>query len=97
MELLRQLVNGGWSGVPTPEDSENTEFRLSYTNTDILSITKNNSLRNVIRSHHLKYIAHVCHYPISMLTRKMLFAEWKRPFQRHPWINIAKLLNVCIE
>ena len=43
MELLRLMVNGGWSGLPTPEDAEDTEFRLWYTwytNTDILSITK---------------------------------------------------------
>ena len=37
------MVNGRWSGLPTPEDAEDTEFRLWYTwytKTDILSITK---------------------------------------------------------
>jgi len=28
MELLRQMVNGVWSRPPTPEDAEDTEFRL---------------------------------------------------------------------
>ena len=51
IELLRQMVNGGWSRLPTPEDAEDTEFRLRYTNTDILNVTKNNILINVIRSH----------------------------------------------
>ena len=50
-----------------------------YTNTDILSITKNNSLRNVIRSHYL----YCSCLPLSKnytLTKKMLFAELKRPY-----------------
>ena len=34
------MVNGGWSRLPTPEDAEDTEFRLRYTNTDILNVTK---------------------------------------------------------
>ena len=101
MELLRQVVNGGkrewWSRLPTPEDAEDTEFRLRYTNTDILNITKNNSLRNVIRSQYLKYIGHVCRCPNTTLTKKMLFAESRRPYKRDPWISIAELLNVSIE
>ena len=39
-KLLRQMVNGGWRRLPTPEDAEDTEFRLRYTNTDILHIQK---------------------------------------------------------
>ena len=39
MELLRQMVNGGWSRLVTPEDVEDTEFRL----TDILHITNKQS------------------------------------------------------
>lgn len=38
MELLRQMVNGGWSRLPTPEDAEDTEYldsdiptQVSYT------------------------------------------------------------------
>ena len=41
-----ELVNGGWSRLPTPEEAGDTEFRLRYANTDILHITKINSLRN---------------------------------------------------
>ena len=82
MELLRQMVNGGWSRPPTPEDAEDTEFRLRYTNTDILNITKNNSLRNAIRSQYLKYIGHVCRCPNTTLTKKMLFAGSRRPYKR---------------
>ena len=48
--VVEANVNGGWSRLPTPEDAEDTEFRLPYTNTDIVNVTKNNSLRNVISS-----------------------------------------------
>ena len=64
----------------------------------ILHITKNNSIRNVIRSQYLKYIGHVCRYPNTTLTNKMmLFAKSRRPYKRDPWINIAKLINVSTE
>jgi len=41
-----ELVNGRWSRLPTPEEAEDTEFRLRYANREILHITKINSLRN---------------------------------------------------
>ena len=63
----------------------------------ILHITKNNSIRNVIRSQYLKYIGHVCRCPNTTLTNKMLFAKSRRPYKRDPWINIARLINVSIE
>lgn len=85
MELLRQMLNGGWSRLSTPEDAEDTEFRLRYTNTDIVNITKNISLRNVIRSQYLKYISHVCRCPNTTLTKKMLLAKSRRPYKRDPW------------
>ena len=95
--MLRQIVNGGWNRPPTPEDAENTEFRLRYTNTDILHVTENNSLRNVIRSQYLKYyIGRVCRCSNTTLTKKMLFAK-RRPYKRDPRINIGKLLNISIE
>ena len=28
MEMMRQMVNGGWRRLPTPEDADDTEFRL---------------------------------------------------------------------
>ena len=96
IELLRQIVNSGWNRLPTPEDAEDTEFRLRYTNTDILHVTENNSLRNVIRSQYLKHIGRVCHCSNTTLTKKMLFAK-RRPQKRDPRINIGKLLNVSIE
>ena len=83
MELLRLMVNGGWSGLPTLKTQriQNLESDTPVTPTDILSITKkNSSLRNVIRSHYLKHIAHVCRCQKTMLTKKMLFAESKRPY-----------------
>ena len=43
MKLLRQMVIGGWSRLPTPEDAEDTEFRLRCTKTDILHITNKQS------------------------------------------------------
>ena len=95
--MLRQIVNGGWNRLPTPEDAEDTEFRLRYTNTDILHVTENNSLRNVIRGQYLKCIGHVCRCPNTALVKKMLFAKSRRPYKRDRWINIVKLLNVSLE
>lgn len=50
MELLKEMVNGRWSRLPTPDGLKTQriqlEFRLRYANTDILHITKINSLRN---------------------------------------------------
>ena len=40
MDLLTQMVNGGWSRLPNPEDAEDTEYRLRYTKTDILHSKK---------------------------------------------------------
>ena len=97
MELLRQMEKGGWSRLPNPDNEEETEFRLRYTNADILRITKCIPLQSVIRSQYLKYIGHVCRYSNTMMTKKMLFAIPKRPYYRDPWINIAKMLNVSIE
>ena len=35
-------------------------------------------------------------YWSGLLTKKILFAKSKHPYQWDPWINIAKLLNVSI-
>ena len=43
MELLRQMVNGGWSRLPIPDNAEDKEFRRRYTNTDIPHIKKQKS------------------------------------------------------
>ena len=51
----------------------------------------------MITSQYLKYNGHVCRCLNTMLTKKMLFAKLKRPYQREPWKNIAELLNVFIE
>ena len=97
MEMLRQMVKGGWRRHVGLEDSDETEFRLRYTNADILRITKAKPLHGVMRSQYLKYIAHVCRCPNTMMTKKMLFAIPKRAYHRDPWINIAKMLEVSIE
>ena len=87
------MVNGRWSRLPSPEDAEDTEFRLRYTNNDILNVTKN-SLRNVIRS---QYWSIVCRCPNTTLAKKTVVCKSRRPYKLDPWINIAKLLNVSIE
>ena len=97
MDLLRQLVKGGRARLPTAEGAEEIEYRLRYTNLDILRITKSTNLRNIIRGQYLKYIGHVCRCNNKMLTKKILFAKSKKPYYRDPWINISKLLNVSIE
>ena len=97
MELLRQMVKGGWSRLPTPEHAEETVYKLRYTNIEILHITRTENLRSVIRNQYLKYIGHVCRCSNTMLTKKILFAIPKRKNHRDPWINISKMLNVSIE
>ena len=77
MEMLKQMVKGGWSRHATIDSDEN-EYRLRYANADILRMTKSKPLQNVMRSQYLKYIAHVCRCPNSMMTKKMLFAIPKR-------------------
>ena len=90
-----------WHRLSTPKKAEpDAEYRLRYSATDILYIAKTSSLRNVIRSQYLKHIGHVqhvCRCPNTLLIKKMLLANAKRPYQRTPWINITKLLNVSIE
>ena len=83
MELLRQMVNGGWSRLPIPDNAEDKEFRRRYTNTDIPHI-KNRSLRNVIRSQYIKHICFVFCCPNTTLAKKMLFADSRRPHKRDP-------------
>ena len=58
--------------------------RTPYTNTDILHITKNNCLRNVIL-----YIGHVCCCQNTTLTKMMLFAKPGGLYKWDSWINIA--------
>ena len=94
--MLRQIVNSGWNRLVTPEDAEGTEFRLRYTNTDILHITENNSLRSGIRSQYLKYIGRVCRCSNTTLTKKMLFAK-RRQYKGDPRINIGEIINVSTE
>ena len=56
MDLLRQMVKGGWSRLPTPEHAEETVYKLRYTNIEILHITRTENLRSVTRNQYLKYI-----------------------------------------
>ena len=66
-------------------------LRLGSTNTDILLITKNKSLRMWSGTKYLKYTGHVCRCPNTTLTRKMMFAKSRHdPHKRNPWTNIAK-------
>ena len=99
MALLRQMVNGGWRRLPTPEDAEDTEFRLRCTNTDILHITKLKQQSQKCDQEPIFkiYNGHVCRCRNTTLTKKMVFAKSRCPYKRDPRINIAKLLNVSIE
>ena len=98
MKLLRQMVIGGWSRLPTPEDAEDTEFRLRCTKTDILHITNKQSQKCDLEPiFKMLVMFDVWRCPNTTLTNKMLFAKSRPPYKRDPWINIAKLLNVPIK
>ena len=47
------MVKGGWSRLVKPEDDEETDFRLRYTNAEILHITRTTCLKNTIRCQYL--------------------------------------------
>ena len=82
--------------VKFPEDIEDTKFRLRYTNANILHTINRKTTVSEMKSQ-LQYISHICRCPNNVLTKKMLFVKSKRPYQRDPWINIAKLLHICFE
>ena len=90
--FLRRMVKGGFRRKPTEEGSD-TNFSLVYTNTDILRITKCQTLRDFINNQYLKYTAHVCRRPNTNLTKLSLFMIPKITYYRDPWVNISKLLG----
>ena len=96
MELLRQMVNGGWSRLPTPEDAEDTEFRLRSQDRHSThnKLSQKCDLEPIFK---MLVIFDVWRCPNTTVTNKMLFAKSRPPYKRDPWIKIAKLLNVPIK
>ena len=67
------------------------------TNEELENIMKTMPLRDVIYSHHLKYIAHVCRAENTAITKKLLFAKPSKRLYRNPWLKIADLLGVTVD
>ena len=87
-QFLRSMVKGGWRRVSN--DPEHPDFRFAYSNADLEFILRANPLRGILRSHHLKYMGHVCRDENSALTKKMMFAEPQVRYYRDPWKKIAE-------
>ena len=74
-QCLRSMVRNGWRRKPTPEDSDEKNYHLVYTNTQIEEIVQCMPIRDFIVMQHLKYIAHVCRQPNDAITKKLLFSS----------------------
>ena len=87
-QFLRSMVKGGWRRMSN--DPENPDFRFAYSNADLEFILRAKPLRGILKSHHLKYMGHVCRDQNTALTKKMMFAEPQVRFYRDPWKKIAE-------
>ena len=96
-QCLRSMVRNGWRRKPTPEDSDEKNYHLVYTNTQIEEIVQCMPIRDFIVMQHLKYIAHVCRQPNDAITKKLLFSSPSCAYYRDPWIKISNILGVSIE
>ena len=89
--FLRRMVKGGFRNKP--DNGNDTNFALVYTNEDLLRITKCQPLRDYINIQYLKFTAHVCRRPNTNLTKLSLFMTPKSKHYRDPWIKISQLLG----
>ena len=86
-QFLRSMVIGGWRRVS--EDPDDPDFRFVYTNLDLQHILGAKSIRDILKSHHLRYLGHVCREENLSLTKKMMFAQPQVNYYRDPWKKIA--------
>ena len=100
LQMLRNMVKGGWKRRNVPEDSSDDEseadYSFVYNNKKIQEIVRTQPLETFINSQYLKYIGHVCRGGNTSLTKKMLFAKPTKAYFRDPWIKISKLLGTTI-
>ena len=86
-QFLRSMVKGGWKRMS--DDPDNPDFRFVYSNADLEFILRAKPLRGILKSHHLRYMGHVCREENVSLTKKMMFADPLR-YYRDPWKKIAE-------
>ena len=64
LQMLRNMVKGGWKRRNVPEDSSDDEseadYSFVYNNKKIQEIVRTQPLETFINSQYLKYIGHVC-------------------------------------
>ena len=56
---------------------EGNEFKLLYTNADVLRICKTQKLSDFVVQQQSKYLAHLCRQPHQTLTKQLLFNDDK--------------------
>ena len=93
--LLRTMVKGGWKRHESADESE-VDYRFVYTNSDLAGIIQTAPLREEILIQRMRYYGHVCRRNNSSLTKKMMFAQSKKPYYRDPWNEIASQVGIEI-
>ena len=56
---------------------DGSEFKLLYTNADVLRICKTQELSDFVAQQQSKYLAHLCRQPHQTLTKQLLFNDDK--------------------
>merc|ERR1719220_2793702 len=59
------------------DTAEGNEFKLLYTNADVLQICKTQELTDFVAQQQSKYLAHLCRQPHQTLTKQLLFNDDK--------------------
>ena len=89
------MVKGGWKRHESADESE-VDYRFVHTNSDLAGIIQTAPLREEILIQRMRYYGHVCRRNNSSLTKKMMFAQSKRPYYRDLWNDIASEVGIEI-
>ena len=74
-QCLRTMVRGGWKRMS--EDPEDPDYRFVYRNQELQRVLGAKSIRDILLTHHLPYLGHVCREENTSLPKKLMFAEPK--------------------
>lgn len=77
-KMLRRMVNNGF------KRKVGTEFHYHYTNEEILSICKTESISNYISRQQAKYLAHIARKPNTSIIKRLHFNDNKTIKQGRP-------------
>ena len=80
---------GGWKRGS--EDPEDPDYRFVYRNHELQRVLGAKSIRDILLTHHLRYLGHVCREENTSLTKKLMFAE---PKSKDPWKKVAEMIGV---